>query len=374
MRRQKLWWSHLRIFLFCLSLTACSNDDPITFGFVGGLSGPVSDLGGPSRNGMLLAIEAANANGGIDGRRIHTIIRDDKQDPERAQEVVRELLKRKVDVIIGPMTSAMAMAVIDQVNAAQTLMMGVTVTTDQLSGIDDYFMRCLASTGIHSAKVAEYLYTQKEYRSFSALVDTSNASYTQSWITNFSNHFRSLGGKEDQVLSFHSGDQNAMVEVASQLSQSGSDIVLLVSNALDAAVMAKLLRTENSNINLAVAEWAGTERLVELGGRHVEGTVVPQYIDRESTKPGFLEYRDTYQARFSHTPGFPSMIAYDATNIVLSALKQNPDPSKLKETILAIRHFKGLSGPITFDDYGDGSGLTFITEIKNGRYRVQASQ
>ena len=51
----------------CLTalLTACSKDEPVRIGFVGGLTGRVADLGIAGRNGALLAVEERNAAGGI---------------------------------------------------------------------------------------------------------------------------------------------------------------------------------------------------------------------------------------------------------------------------------------------------------------------
>lgn len=357
--------------LIVMCTSACSDDRPIKVGFLGGLSGPVSDLGGPSRNAMLLAIEDQNRLGGIHGRQIEALIRDDKQDPAVAQRQVAELLKEEVDVIIGPITSVIATAVVEQVNEAKTLMMGVTVTTDALSGRDDYFVRCLAATETHATAMARFITDELGYQRYTAVIDTGNDSYTRNWISHFREYVEQQGGEELALYEYHSGHHQAMVDIAEQLLPDPGDITILVTNALDAAILAKLLRTQRPGIRLGMAEWAGTERLLELGGRYVEGAIVPQYFDRASTHQAYLNFRDRYIDRFSHAPGFPSIIAYDATNVVLTALEVNPDPKALKQTILNLRDFKGLHGPIRIDDYGDGIGSTVITQIRHGRFHVQ---
>ncbi|MDX1451225.1 MAG: ABC transporter substrate-binding protein [Oleiphilaceae bacterium] len=364
----------LLVVVMFVSLLSCGNNDPVKIGFIGGLSGPVSDLGGPSRNGMLLAIEAINRQGGIGGHHIQTFIKDDKQDPATARKAIAELIKEEVDVIIGPVTSTMAMAVIDQVNEAQVLMMGVTVTTDELSGKDDYFIRCLASTDIHAAKVAHYLVDNLGLKSYSAIIDLSNASYTQSWIQHFEQTFKQQGGAKGKLFEIHSGDHQGMVETAAEAAAVESDIVVLVTNALDGAILAKILRSHDENIMLALAEWAGTERLIELGGRFVENAIVPQYINNNSTSASYLDFRERYMERFTIAPGFPSMIAYDATNVVLQALQQNADTDALKQTILSTKNYHGLHGDIQIDKFGDGTGHTFITQVQNGRFRVKARE
>ena len=58
----------------------CSKKDPIKVGFVGGLTGRMANLGTSGRDGALLAVELKNNSGGIKGRQVKLVIRDDKQD------------------------------------------------------------------------------------------------------------------------------------------------------------------------------------------------------------------------------------------------------------------------------------------------------
>ena len=59
-------------------LVACWSSEPLRIGFVGGLSGPVADLGEAGRDGALLAVEEANAAGGVGGRSIELRMHDDR--------------------------------------------------------------------------------------------------------------------------------------------------------------------------------------------------------------------------------------------------------------------------------------------------------
>ena len=100
-----------------------------------------------------MAIEEANATGGIQGRSVELIIRDDQQDPRVARLAVSDLLTLGVEVIIGPATSSMAMSVVDLVNAKQMLMVGTFVSTN--------------------------LQSQLGYTKFAVIYDKSNSSFTE---------------------------------------------------------------------------------------------------------------------------------------------------------------------------------------------------
>ena len=354
-----------------LLLASCAKQDPVTLGFVGGLSGRVSDLGGPARNGMLLAVEEHNAKGGINGQNIQTLVKDDKQDADTAKRVVGELIDAKVDAIIGPVTSSVAVNVVPLATEAKTLMVGVTVTTNALTGQDDYFIRCLAPTAVHAGEIADFLYKQRGVRSFSAVYDLKNEAYSLSWVNDFKQRFEELGGIARNIEKFSSGKQEALIPIASTLLNGDPDMVIFITNAVDAALLAKLVREKNQSVLLGTSEWAGTERLIELGGRHVEGAYIPQYLDRSSDDPDYQEFRERFMARFNHEPGFPGLIAYNATNMVIEQLRNKAENINLKQAMLSQGTFPGIQGKIQIDEFGDAKSKTFVTQIQNGKFVVQ---
>ena len=71
-----------------LLLAGCGPDGPLRVGFVGGLSDQNSDVGQAGYNGVLLAVEQVNRAGGIKGRKIEVVARDDAQDRETAARSV----------------------------------------------------------------------------------------------------------------------------------------------------------------------------------------------------------------------------------------------------------------------------------------------
>ena len=73
------------------------------------------------------------------------------------------------------------------------------------------------------------------------------------------------------------------------------------------------------------SEWAGTEQMIELGGKAVEGIYQAQFIDRFSTRPEYLVFQQTYLKRFGKEPGYAGVTAYDATNVILDALAKKKE-------------------------------------------------
>lgn len=354
--------------LFTLS---CTENDPIKIGFIGGLSGRVADLGTAGRNGFTLAIEEQNALGGLNGQLIEVIYKDDQQNRQLVQTLVDELIQEDVDAIIGPMTSAMAMATIDQVNRAQKLMMSCTATTDQLTGLDDSFMRPISSNKIHASQAGEFIARHQPAANRAvAIIDLGNEAYTRNWLKGFQQSYEENGGKLLLTQTFISTEDTPFAGIAKNVLKANPNLIVLAVNSVDAALLIKQIKQTKPDIAITVSAWAGTERLLQLGGRYVENIYVPQYIDSSSTAPRYIQFQREFKNRFQNAPGFPGLFCYEATRIVLKGLSNKGETQSLKHTLLKTATFQGIQGPLTLDQYGDGESTTFMTQIKQGQFIV----
>lgn len=352
----------------CL-LAACAPPEPIRLGFVGGLSGRVADLGEAGRNGFQLAIEQANAAGGIDGRRIEGVIKDDAQDAERAARATEELAAAKVAAIIGPMTSAMADPVLAVASRAGIPVISPTATTSVLSGKDDFFLRVISDNADYSALSARYHFEKNGVRRVAAVFDTRNRAFTESWLAGFRKVFTALGGTMVAEIPFASGDDADYAGLLKQLLASGPDAVVIVASAVDAARFAQQAQHQAKRPILVAVEWAATERLIELGGRAVDGMFVAQFFDRNDRSPEYVRFRQAYLQRFNSPPGFASVAGYDAAQAVIEALARGKG-LPLKQALLERGPFSGAQQPFSFDRFGDARRKTFITVVRDGRFVV----
>lgn len=360
------WWLAAGLTLLCAH---CSEPEPVRLGFIGGTSGRVADLGVAGRNGVILAVEQRNAAGGINGRRVELLVRDDQQNAQAAERLTRELIEQKTAAIIGPMTSAMAVAIVPIVDQHHVLLLSPTVTTNELSGKDDYFFRAVAATRHHASISAEYQLKQG-LRTFAITFDVSNRAYSENWMQDFRTSVERGGGKVTLVEPFFSSPNAEFPRLAGELVAPHPDGIVLICNSVDAALFAQHIRKLDPDVPLVASEWSGTERLLELGGRAIEGLTVPQYLNRHSKEKKYVEFRERYRERFGQEPGFPGMLAHNAAVIVLNSLTEQRPAEDLKATLLRLKTFPGIQQSITFDEYGDTRMRTYITRVRDSQFMV----
>ena len=101
----------LLVFLGACLFTFALAQDPVKIGFVSPFSGPVGFLGQWFGNSIQAEVDRINAEGGLLGRQLELITRDDELNPAKSVEAVRELISREgVSLIIGPSFSSNALA------------------------------------------------------------------------------------------------------------------------------------------------------------------------------------------------------------------------------------------------------------------------
>ncbi|WP_163338900.1 ABC transporter substrate-binding protein [Desulfopila sp. IMCC35008] len=358
------------LFLIGIQISGCRDRKPIKIGFIAGTSGRVADLGISGRDAIQMVVEKYNQNGGINGSRIELVIRDDQQDPELVRVLTQELIDSGVVAIIGPMTSDMAMAVTPLLDKHQVVAISPTATTRLLSGRDDFLFKVSSTTLMHATKSAIYHINNTDVRRIAVIYDQTNSSFSEDWLKCFKDTFSANGGEIIATTGFDSSKGKSFTQISSEMLRHEPDGILIIANSLESAILCQQIRRVNPDISISLADWGATERLLELGGKTVEGVTVVQTFDRNHPGKRYQNFRREYLKRYNREPGFPGVYTYDATDLLLAALARQ-EGNNLKETILSIKNFPGLQSDFSFDTFGDVTrSHVSISVVQNGKFVV----
>ncbi len=118
---------------FAVTTTALAQA-PIRIGEINSYTGPVSGFTLPYRNGMDMALEEINAKGGVLGRKLEILYRDDNFSPADAVRLANELvLNQKVDLLAGTFLSPVALAVSNYADQKKVVFVAAEALTNQLT-------------------------------------------------------------------------------------------------------------------------------------------------------------------------------------------------------------------------------------------------
>lgn len=307
---------------------------------------------GPYRMGMELAVEQVNAAGGISGRPLELVIRDDNSNPGDAVRTAEELVTReKVDLLTGTFLSNVGLAVADYARHRKVFFLASEPLTDKLvwEQGNPYTFRLRASTYMQVAMLIPE--AVKLNRKRWAIV-YPNYEYGQSAVATFKTLL-----KEAQP------DVEFVAEQATPLGRidAGNVVQALADakpdalfNVLFASDLAKFVRAAKQRHFLdglpAVSLLSGEpEYLDPLGRETPEGWVVTGYPWYAIDTPEHKAFLDAYQARYNDYPRLGTVIGYSTIVSLAEGLRKagSTDPEALIEA------FRGLEvvtpfGPITY--------------------------
>lgn len=350
-----------------LGLAACDDPAPLKVGFIGGLTGSSADIGETSRDAVQLALEEINRAGGIDGRKLELLARDDANDPEVAADAVRDLHADGVTAIIGPNLSSIAGGMVPVLNELEVVTISPTVSAFSFAGRDDHFFRVNWTTRDNAQAYAEH-YIEDGVRRVAAALDGRNLVFSESWLQEFTAEFEARGGEVIGFEVFNSTDNAGYAKTVKSLLSLDADMLLLVANSVDVAQLTQQIRKLDRDILLAAAEWAASERLVVLGGRAIEGLELVQSYDRSDTSERYQRFSDAFRSQFQIEPDYAAVAAYDAVTILIAALSSQGDKT-LKQALLDLGPVQGLQQMIEFSPYGDAQRQAVFVVIQDGRFR-----
>ncbi|MEJ5224720.1 MAG: ABC transporter substrate-binding protein [Anaerolineales bacterium] len=347
-------------------LFGCSAPEPILIGVAVELTGRQADVGINVRDAALMAADEVNARGGVNGRPLQLVVRDDQGLPEVARQVDAELVEMGVVAIIGHYTSGQTAAVLDQMNEAQVVLLSPSASSAAFSRRDDYFLRLIPDTSFVGRKLGEHIVNEHAARRLVGVYEENNRAFSESFWQAVEEVVRASGVETSGIL-FNSAASD-LQQVAMQVRETNPDAVVIVASSVDTAVLAQYLRQMGVDVLLFSSPWAQTTQLLEKGGQAVEGMEIGALYNSNIQTEAHRDFVQAFEARFRRSPELGTAQAYECVMLLADALKAtNGSRTGLREALLAIQNYPGLLGPISFDQYGDVQRNVYIMRVENGQ-------
>lgn len=355
------------LLIFVLFITF--HKSPIKIGFSGQLSGLNSPMGIAVKDGIVLALEEINNQGGIRGRKLELIIKDDKNEPERVLMVDAELIEEGVCTIIGHITSAMTEAALPQVNDKQMLLLSPTTSSLKVLENDDNLISIHPPNIYEQEALAQYAIDRSA--TISIIYDSKNKAFSEPWVSYFSDYYENLGGTIHSVHSF-STQNDDFYKTTKDLLSKKPQAVLIIASSIDTGRICQQIEKQYPKKVLKLSSgWALDNTLLEQGGLSVNGLILPNSWNKDSTAEGYLAFKEAFKKRYKREPQFSETYGYETVMILSDVLKTGikPEPMKIKEKVLSIGEFNGLQGTLSIDQMGKTKRDVFLFTVENNSFK-----
>jgi len=173
-----------------------AQQQPIKIGHLVPLTGFLSPMGDYASKAGKLAIEEINAAGGVLGRQLETIVDDETNPGVGVQKATKMIQQDKVDFLLGTVSSAVALAIMDVAERYQKIFFNTGSNSDEIRGAKcNYYTFCTEASNTQYVKtIGRYLIKNKNYKSFYIL--TSDYAFGHDLTRVTRRLLSELGGKE----------------------------------------------------------------------------------------------------------------------------------------------------------------------------------
>ena len=335
-------WSHFR---WTLPLAACAlaphtwAADVIKIGEINSYKAQPAFLE-PYKKGMELAIEQVNKAGGIAGKKLQLVIRDDSGNPADAVRAAEELYTReKIDVLTGSFLSHVGLALTDYSKQKQRFFLASEPLTDKIVWADGnpYTYRLRASTYMQVAMlVPEALKLNKKRWA----IVYPNYEYGQSAVATF----KKLMKEKQPDIEFVAEQAPALGKidagsVVQALADSKPDAIF---NVLFATDLGKFVREGNTRglfkgrevVGLLTAE---PEYLDPLKKEAPVGWTVTGYPWYSINTPEHNAFLKAYQAKYKDYPRLGTIVGYNAIQSIAAGLRKTNGSADTDKLVAAVK-------------------------------------
>lgn len=359
-----------------LSLIACDDgaagDGTIRIGVVG----PTQLIYGESmRAAALMLQDSLNAAGGIGGRPVELVIRDDAADGETAIGIATEFVNDPtVAAVVGHVTSGAMLEAASLYDDGGLVAVSPTATNPDISRAGDWIFRVCPSDILHGPALARWLGDDLGARS--AVVLFANDAYGRGILEGFAEEFEASGGRvvsRDPFLAATVQDTLGVRPYLRRAIARSAEALVIGGYAAEAAAIIQSAR----DLGFRGPILGGEALLgVEAAGAVTDGVYVSAPFFPDATTGEAREWVDAYEARYGSPPDAFAAQTWDALQLVVAAIDAvGPDREAIRAHLADVGRgapaFEGVTGRIAFDENGDVPGKTVaIGQVRGGQVRA----
>ncbi len=370
--------------ILAMALSSCAGGAPgaasggeLKVAVLAPLTGPVPTFGVSTREGALLAIEEANANGGVLGKKIVPIVEDSQCTPDPALNAANKVIDQdKVHYIVGEVCSKASIAIAEAANQKKVVQVSptstnVNVTVDASGKVKPYtFRACFLDPFQGRVGAKDIALGILKAKTAFIMLDQSN-DYVKGLAEAFEKEFTAAGGQIVGKENYTDKDTDFSAILA-KVGAAKPDMVYLPDYYNIVNLVTKQAKEKGINVPFAGGDGWDSPDLDKVSASG--GYFSNHYAPDDPTNPAVPAFVKAYGAKYKDDKGQPkvpdalAVLAYDATKMLLQGIKEAgaDDSTKVAQAIEKI-NYDGVSGKITLDAQHNPVKPAAIIAVKEGK-------
>jgi branched-chain amino acid transport system substrate-binding protein len=346
----------------------CRLDEPVQVGAVFSQTGGAAVYGEGQRNGVQLAVDEQNAEGGVT---YEAIFEDDASEPAQGIPAFETLINQDdVDVIIGPTLSNTAFSTDPVAQEAGVPVLGVSNTADGITEIGDYIFRNSLTEGQVIPQTIEAAAESLDLEQVAVLYSDDD-SFTVSGYEVFVEALDEQGIEIVTEQTFATGD----TDFAPQLTAARDaepDALVVSALAEEAALLIGQARDLGIEVPIIGGNGFNSPAIIEQTGEDAEGVIVGAAWNSGASDPATQDFITAYEEEFSSAPDQFAAQAYAGMNLVAAAVESacSIERDAIRDALGEISGVETVLGEFSFTDERDAVHPAVVQVVEDGAFTV----
>lgn len=356
-----------------------SGDGPIKIGVNIELSGPSAVQGTAYKNAVEMVAEEINADGGVLGRDLELVIRDNKSDPTEALQVTKQMVENEdVVAIVGGGSSPTTMSTIEYVQSAEVPIVSMGSSDAIVMPVEEraWVFKVPAGTDMVMDKIfGEF---EKEGITRVGFISVDNP-YGDAGLQAFTNNAPDAGIEIVGTEKFQATDKD-YTSIVTKLVGQDPEAIIVWAIPPGAGIVAQNIAASGFDGPVYYDPGAGAELFIRGAGEAAEGArlvhpavLVADQVQSAANQDVMTEFHHAYSEAYGEYSGFASYGA-DALKMIVQAIEEagSTDRQAVRDALETIE-YTGITGvySMSAEDHSalDPEALVMVT-VEDGEWKL----
>ena len=353
--------------------TSAGDSDTIKVGLNYELSGNVATYGQGLTEGIELAMEEINANGGVLGKQIEPIKVDNKSETDEAANVSTRLATRdKVVAILGPATSGNTKAAIPPAMQNKIPLISASATADDVTvdsngNVREYVFKTCFSDSFQGVTMANFAYSNLGLKKAAILMDNTS-DYSKGLTKSFEETYTGLGGTILTQQAFQASETDFRA-VLTAIKAANPEVLYLPAYYEEVGLIIKQARELGLDVPILGADGYDSPKLTEIAGAEaLKGVYYTNHYSSSDDSPEVVAFQEAFSNKYNKQPDAFNALGYDLAYFLVDAIDRAgvAEPEAIKDALASTVDFKGITGTLSIDEFHNPVKAVTILELVDG--------
>lgn len=346
----------------------------LVVGHYASMTGSTAHFGQDTDKAVRLAIDEANAAGGVLGKKLKVVTLDTRGDSAEAANAVTRLIDVEKSVaILGEVASSLSLSGGRVAQRRKIPMVSPSSTNPKVTEVGDFIFRVCFLDPFQGKVMAKFAKETLKVEKVAILKDVKN-DYSIGLSDAFKESFEKMGGKIVAEQSYGQGDTDFSAQLTA-IKGTEAQAIFVPGYYAEVGSIARTAERLGVKLPLLGGDGWDAPDLFKIGGDAINGSYFSNHFAPDAATPKAQKFVTDFKAKYNVEPTGLGALGYDAAAVLVDAIKRagKTDSDALRAALADTKNFEGVTGAITIDPQRNAQKSAVVLKIEGGKAKFAAT-